>query len=361
MKSVIELYRDIVVQIATPYSIGTGFYLQDRNLIVTNEHVVHGNKEVVVEIGTSFRQVAKVLFTDVKFDLAFLEVAQPCEVLAVELCDQPLMEGETVIAIGQPLGYKFSVTQGIVSNANRRINDNSYVQTDAAINPGNSGGPLINGNGEIVGVNTMKVQAADNIGFSLAVHQLATTLQEFESAGKASGTRCTSCANLVFENTIDRGYCPHCGEKVTLPTQHPAYEAQGIARTIESVFSNLGYNVALSRRGPSSWEIIEGSAHTQVSYYDYAGTINAEVVLCLLPKENIKGLYEFLLRENFALEGLTFSMREQEILLSLIIHDRYLNTETATELFRNLFQKSDYYDDLLITKFGALRKVREVK
>ena len=144
MKKVIERFKDVVIQIATPFSTGTGFYLKSSGILITNEHVVRGNKEVVVEGVMVSRQMAKVLFTDPRYDLAFLECEANPSIPDVDLSDvEKAVEGETVSAIGHPFGLKFTATQGIISNAEHRENDITYYQHDAALNPGNSGGPLV--------------------------------------------------------------------------------------------------------------------------------------------------------------------------------------------------------------------------
>ena len=81
--------------------------------------------------------------------------------------------------------------------------------------------------------------------------------------------------------------------------------------------------------------------------------------LCLLPKENIKPLYEYLLKQNHEIEGLTFSIKENDIVLSLLIYDRYLNMDTGMKLFQHLFQKADDYDNILVEKYGAIWKNEE--
>ena len=81
--------------------------------------------------------------------------------------------------------------------------------------------------------------------------------------------------------------------------------------------------------------------------------------LCSLPKENINPLYEYLLKQNYEIEGLTFSIKENDIVLSLLIYDRYLNMDTGMKLFKYLFEKADYYDNILVDKYGAIWKNEE--
>ena len=161
MRDIIELYRGVIIQIATPYSTGTGFYLKEPNVIVTNDHVVRDNRKVVVDGEKIEKQLVKVVFSDPKHDLAFLEAPEVHEMPAVDLGVGKEIEvkaGDPVLAIGHPFGLKFISTQGIISNTLHEQNDLNYWLHDAALNPGNSGGPLVNSDGHVIGVNTFIVK-----------------------------------------------------------------------------------------------------------------------------------------------------------------------------------------------------------
>jgi len=251
------------------------------------------------------------------------------------------------------------IEQGIVSNIEEEKNDLIYIQHDAALNPGNSGGPLINEKGEIVGINTFIIQNGNNVGFSLPVNYLQKTITEFQEGENQIGIRCNSCSNIIFEKKADGNYCPHCGTKIQMPSQIDEYEALGVSKTMEELLDSMGHNVGLSRIGPNHWEIIEGSANIKISYHEKTGLIMGDASLCLLPKENINPLYEYLLKQNYEIEGLTFSIKENDIVLSLLIYDRYLNMDTGMKLFKYLFEKADYYDNILVEEYGAIWKNEE--
>ncbi|MFK7936274.1 MAG: trypsin-like peptidase domain-containing protein [Saprospiraceae bacterium] len=362
MREVIERFKNIVIQIATPYSTGTGFYVPSANLIVTNDHVVRDNCEVIIDGNLIERCTAKVLYSDPQHDLAFLEMPQQvADVIPVEFANsENIQDGDAVVAVGHPMGLKFTFTQGIVSTADRIMENSNlrYVQTDAAFNPGNSGGPLVNKSGKVIGINSSIFQNTNNIGFALQVDYLGDAIQEYKKYHGEVVARCVSCANMVLESQQDSGYCGHCGAKVLLPSANRPYEPHGISRTIEDMLEQSGYDVKLSRLGPNNWEIRQGSARVYISYHEKTGLIEGDAYLALLPKGNIKPIYEFLLRQNYQIEGLTFSVnpKGQDIILSLMIYDRYLNTATGMKLFKQLFEKADYYDNVLVEQFGALWK-----
>ena len=358
MRTVVDQFRDVIVQIATPYNTGTGFYLKSHDLIVTNEHIVHDNKEVVIKGEQFEKQLSQVLFTDDKCDLAFLEAPASVELPTISLGnDNHLSEGDPILSIGHPFGLEFSVTKGVISNTSRSYEGITYLQHDAALNPGNSGGPLINQQGEVVGVNALSIDQGDNIGFSLPVSYLKEALDGIGTVNGAVKTRCISCQNFLSEQTIDnKKYCPHCGAKVLLASYASSYEPTGVTLRIEELLESIGHDVRISRKGPNNWEIFQGSARIDITYHEDTGLIMGDAYLCRLPSTNIQPIYEFLLRQNYGIDGLTFSIKEQDIILSLLIFDRYLNLDTGTHLFKHLFERADYFDNVLVEEYGALWK-----
>jgi len=358
MPDFVEDYRNTIVQIATPYSTGTGFFLRYHGLIVTNHHVVEGNRVVVVEGAMFKKQLARVRYIDSKYDLAFLDAPKNgAELPEIRLgTSKTLREHDAVTAIGHPFGLKFSLKSGIVSNTAELMNGIPYLHIDAALNPGNSGGPLVDTDGEVVGVNTFVIQNGDNTGFSLPVRYLVETLGHFAEANSDNASRCTACLNILTEATVENKHCSHCGNKAELPATVEEYVPSGTAKTIETLISSIGHDVMLSRSGPNAWEIKQGSATIIMTYHDKTGLLSADALLCELPKKDIKPLYEYLLRENYTNEALTLSVHEQDIVLSLLIFDRYLNEETGQAMLKNLFEKADFYDNKLVEEFGATWK-----
>ncbi len=354
IQKIIDQYRNAVIQIATPYSTGTGFYLYEYDIIITNEHVVRDNKNVVINGKSMEKQMVSVLYVDPKYDLAFLSSPSTHKMSDLKLSSKKIFqEGDTVVAVGHPFGLKFTATQGILSSLEHVQKNITYLQHDAALNPGNSGGPLIDFHGDIIGVNTFIIRNGNNIGFSLPVKTLHEAILDFKEGKGVAGVRCNSCSNVVFENTVDSGYCNICGSEITMIADLETYEPVGINKSIESLLVDLGYDINLSRKGPSNWQIIHGSADIQVSYYEKTGLIVGDAFLCKLPKKDIKPIYTFLLQQNFNLEGLTFSVKDQAIILSLLIYDQYFKINTAKELFKQLFETADKYDVLLVEEFGA--------
>lgn len=359
MSEYLDLYRQIIVKIATPYSTGTGFYLSDRNVIVTNYHVVEDNLSVIAESAGFERQLVKVLYIDARYDLAFLSApAGTKELPVVRLgVDKVLKALDRVTAIGHPFGLKFSAKSGVISNTSESMNGIPYLHIDAALNPGNSGGPLVDTDGDIVGINTFVMRDGDNTGFSLPVRFLADTLVAFENAGAVISARCIGCMSVITEAVIENErLCGKCGQKVQLPHQVDEYVPSGAAKTIERMIGRMGHDTSLCRSGHNSWEIKEGSATIHMIYHEKSGRIYAEAVLCELPGDNIKPLYEYLLRENYNNSGLSLSLHDRDIVLSFMIFEQYLDEDTCSNLLSDLSEKADYYDNILVERFGAFWK-----
>ncbi|MGE5234186.1 MAG: Do family serine endopeptidase [Acidobacteriota bacterium] len=170
---------------------GSGFVISPDGYIVTNNHVVEGATRVEVHIGDR-RLPAVIKGTDATTDLALLKIDDGNNLRYLQLGDSDrLRVGEWVMAIGNPLLLEGTVTVGVVSAKGRSIgiNDRSFenfIQTDAAINRGNSGGPLLNVNGEVVGINTAMNWGANSIGFAVPVNTLKDILPQLREKGRVS-------------------------------------------------------------------------------------------------------------------------------------------------------------------------------
>ncbi len=157
-----------VVSVTTDKSAGSGFIVHPGGYIVTNWHVIDGGQIYRATTSEGITLDAEFIGADTFTDLALLKIPGLYNSLELDASDE-VQVGEKVIAIGNPLGLSFSVTEGIVSAVDR-VGPNgleAYIQTDVTLNPGNSGGPLINRNGKVIGVNNFKIGGAESLGFSL--------------------------------------------------------------------------------------------------------------------------------------------------------------------------------------------------
>lgn len=361
---IIDIYQNAIIQIATQGGTGSGFYVKEFDIIVTNNHVVDNMAEVTIQGKLFAKSLSRVWYTDRKHDLAFLEPPAGAALAEVRLGHyEEMKDGDEIVAIGHPYGLNYTATQGVISKVDRIRDGLKYIQIDAAINPGNSGGPLVNSKGEIIGVNSFIIRGGDNLGFALPVNYLRTALQLYLPSRGSAGTRCASCDYLVTATNIDSGkYCPSCGTEVKLPElPEKEIEPVGVAKTIETVLKQLGKDIKLSRNGPNNWEVVEGSAKIKIAYNPDNFFVAGDAYLCQMPADatKIKPLYRFLLEENYKLNGLVLSCSGQNIVLSCILYDLDMTIENGKEQFEKLFKKADEYDDLLKKEFGCLNRLIE--
>ena len=175
--------------------LGTGIIVTENGYILSNEHVT-GSKYskcyITLENGKNYD--GKVVWSDESLDLSLTKIEAKNLSYATLGDSSKIRVGETVYAIGNPIGYEFrrTVTSGIISAKNRTIKiseeeNQSYmsdlIQTDATINPGNSGGPLINPEGEVIGINTVKISTAEGIGFAIPINVIKSIIQSYKETG----------------------------------------------------------------------------------------------------------------------------------------------------------------------------------
>lgn len=177
----------------TVQGVGSGMIIDNAGYILTNNHVANANsKDITVSLYDGRNLSAAPVWSNEGLDLSIIKIAGK-NFSSVQLGDSSKVKiGETAIAIGNPLGLNFqrTVTSGIISAVNRtlEISEGSFMedlfQTDASINPGNSGGPLININGEVIGVNSAKITSAEGIGFSIPINIIKPVLKSVKATGK---------------------------------------------------------------------------------------------------------------------------------------------------------------------------------
>lgn len=166
--------------------VGSGFIIDPKGLVVTNEHVIRKANDLTVTLPDGRKFKGKVIGRDAASDLALIKIDGK-DLPSLKLANpESIRVGQWVVAIGSPLGLKYSVTAGILSAVNREGIKNrvGFLQTDAPINPGNSGGPLLNLQGEVIGVNTAIIQNAQGIGFAVPVDTVSRVIPQLEAKGR---------------------------------------------------------------------------------------------------------------------------------------------------------------------------------
>ncbi len=182
-----EKTRKAILEKASKIEGGSGFIVLKEGLVLTNRHnVLDKTQRYFAITHDNKKHSLKVLSRNNENDVAILKIADKGVFPVIKLGDSSKLQlGEEVFAIGNALGFKDTVSQGIVSGLNREVgNIKNLIQTDAAINPGNSGGPLINNRGEVVGINSVMVTEAENIGFAIPINEVKKDLEDIKKFGR---------------------------------------------------------------------------------------------------------------------------------------------------------------------------------
>jgi serine protease Do len=182
-----EFFKNMPQRQFKQNSLGSGFILEKDGYIVTNNHVIEGADEIQVKLNDGKEYRAEIIGADASTDLALIKIKADQALPALPLGDSDKMEiGQWVLAIGSPFGLEHTVTAGIISAKGRVIGAGPYddfIQTDASINPGNSGGPLLNMNGEVIGINTAIVNGGDGIGFAIPINIAKAVFEQLKNNG----------------------------------------------------------------------------------------------------------------------------------------------------------------------------------
>ena len=213
---------------------GTGVVIDTRGYAVTNFHVVDGVREIEVTLASGRTVAARLISHDRRTDLAIIKIdtVDPLPVIQLGTSDD-LLTGETVLALGNAFGYEHTVTRGIISALHRNVDVSptqryeDLIQTDASINPGNSGGPLLNINGEMIGINVAVRAGAQGIGFAIPVDSVLRIVTGLLSVER-------------IDHTWHGIVCRTCGTGAIIESVHSQSPAETIGMRAGDVILRVG-------------------------------------------------------------------------------------------------------------------------
>ncbi len=283
---------------------GSGVILDTSGNIVTNRHVVHGASKLTVTLHDGRELAARVVGKDERTDVAVLKLTNPPrDLVAARLGDSQKLEvGEWVLAVGSPLGLEQTVTVGIVSGLGKTSSKvrmsgdrvRSYIQTDAKINPGNSGGPLVNLDGEVVGVNTLINQGpGGSYGFAIPVNEVRRVAQVLMKEGRVRyaylGVRVGDVKGVEPEEWEKLGRSPKNAPKdgALVSELTPGSPAAGAGLRVGDIITSIN-----DRRTDGAADVIDAvSSHpvgtkVNVSYLREGKSGTVQVALGELPSED---------------------------------------------------------------------------
>lgn len=347
-----------IFKVNTAAGSGTGFYLKDKHVFVTNYHVVNAYKKVSIQDMHGTRYLAEVLLANPHEDVAFLRTKEAFDLPQLDLHNDALRQGDKIYVAGFPFGMPFTVTEGVVSAPNQLMEGRNYIQTDAAVNPGNSGGPMINDAGKVVAITTCKFNNADNMGFGVPISKLVEEFNALSHVKEGSfNLVCDSCETLISEHTE---YCNNCGQNIdTRYFEEPPLS--DLATFCEQAIENLGIDPILTRQGNEFWEFHVGSSLVRLFVYNN-NYLYATAPLNQLPNQNMQKLLEDMLSLDTGVYKL--GLNQKEIYLSYRVHISDVFSPRQHEVSANitgLFRKADELDDYFLTQHGCAYSVHSSK
>ncbi len=344
---------ETIFKVNTANGSGSSFYLKKYNIFVTNFHVVKGAKTVSLESRRQDRFVGHVVMADENEDIAIIKTNEDFSGLP-ELDFSELSQlnvRDEVYVLGYPYGMPYTETQGIVSSPRQLMNGKYYIQTDAPVNPGNSGGPLVNANGQIIGITTSKFTEADNMGFAVPVNILAEVIEIYSTYNPAQYSIVCSGCKTVIEEAGE--YCNNCGGNVD-PLLFEEQELSALSNLIEEELKTQGINPILARAGYEYWSFHSGSSLIRIFVYNKSYVYATSPINKMMSK-NMPELLNYLLSP--AQLPYKLGVYEGEIYLSYRTHisDVFNEKFAKRELERlvKLSEKADQTDNFLLETFGC--------
>lgn len=347
-----EIYNN-VFKVSHASGSGSCFYYKEKNIFVTNYHVVAGFKSVALLDREENSFLAKVVLVNPSIDLAVVSAKEDFSHLpSIRLAeDDSLSIGDKVFVAGYPYGMPFTVTEGTVSAPKQLMDGKYYTQTDAAVNPGNSGGPIFNEDGCLVGVTVSKFTNADNMGFAIPVDALRKVLECYHDLDEnIFHYQCESCGEMIDSKC---SYCPNCGEKIDEEI-FDEEELSELSIFCESTISKIGVNPIVARDGFEHWTFHKDRIQIRLFAFDEIHLFMVSP-LGILPKKGVEDVLDYLLSVD--LYPFKCGLDGSEIFLVYRLHLTDLKEETKPAIEQTIIdfvKKASELGPLLKERFDCV-------
>jgi serine protease Do len=345
--------KNSIFKIHTAAGSGSGFYVKEKDIVVTNHHVINGYRQVAVENVLKERVLAKVVLVNPQTDLAFLKLEKSLDASGCIINPGiSVNAGDRVFVHGFPFGMPYTITEGIISSPSQLVDGRKLVQTDAAVNPGNSGGPILNTQNELIAITSSKFTNADNMGFGIPLN---TFLSDLESLNVISDfnrfyLKCDSCGTLIDEKSE---YCNNCGNSLDTQVffESDKENKEFITSFVEDALKLANINPVLARSGKEYWEFHYGTSLIRIFIYN-TNYLYVTSPLNEMPQQNVGELLKYILSNNISPYKL--GIYKNVIFLSYRISISDLYTSYATQIKNHIAQlitKADELDNFFAEKF----------
>lgn len=347
---------DFIVRILDGYANGTAIYFSKYNLLVTAEQFARSSPRVIIIDQYNIKSTAVVLYLNERLNIAFLKPSSSFSFSGHTIAQHHLTSNQdTHNALGYLSHFGLKSYSTSLLPLHSSIPDfDLHIHHDARLDTSCLGGPLLDTNGKMVGINTRCKFGEDLSSMALIANVLHALMEDFLRSSFKRAVICHACDQLIEDQDQKNINCPNCKTFVSLISGFEPLELPAINRKIEKILTILGYDAVLCRSDMNNWVITKGSARIHLQYNVGTGIIVAEAFLCKLLDHNRKAVLEYLLKQNYHSRGYSFSIREDIVVLSLLIYDQFINQESAIIIFNKLFQTADLYDNILIERFGAI-------
>lgn len=336
-----------LVRISSPYAVGNGIICNEANVIVTLEHLVRDTRYVIIEGVDIRRQKADVVYLNEKLDLAFIMYNHTRNVY---------IEKSTVLD-NDVVSVCLTYNNQLKSKSGRIINiESEYIYSTAYLNQESNGAVLFTTDGKIIGINTFqKINSIETVT-TLSIDVVLEEVKKYQGFQPHRVIACDRCNHFVVDKNQKSNSCPFCNNTIRLLSSIKEYEPRGIEALIERVISELNYDIEISRRGYGKWQITEGSAEILITYQDSSGFVFVEALLAHTTLNSSAEVFKYLLKQNYFNKGMSFSIKDDNLILSLAIYDQHLHLEACKKLLASLIKSADRYDNILINQFGAIAR-----